>query len=388
MNNLKALKAHKSVVREVSFSPASGGSKLASCSDDHTVSVWDVEYSKEDVGIAGHGWDVKTCHWHPYLALLVTGSKDNSVRMWDPRTGREEFTLHGHKNTVNTVRWNTNGHWLCSGGRDRVIKVWEWRMSRELSTHRVSDKEVTCAAWHPCEESVLCSGSYDGDVKFWRVGEEELAAEISSAHDKEVNGLAFHPLGHLLVSVSSDQLTRYWARNKPGDEMTDKYNVRGLGGGRRVEALMELQEAQRMNPMARGGRGMMTEPVDVGWGGGMGGGRGGEGMGGGGYGGGSSVPLGFAEAGRAIVEERERAGRERAEERKRDWERDRERVDRERNAAAAVQAMPFAPLPPPPPPPPAMSARERFERQIAEQERRKAMQGGGGVPGSYDRGRR
>ena len=374
MNNLKAIKAHKSVVREVSFAPTSGGSKMASCSDDHSVSVWDVEYSKEDVGIAGHGWDVKSCHWHPFLALLVTGSKDNSVRMWDPRTGKEEMTLHGHKNTVNTVRWNSNGHWLCSGGRDRVIKVWEWRMAKELSTHRVTDKEVTCAVWHPCEESVLCSGSYDGDVKFWRVGEEELAAEISSAHDKEVNGLAFHPLGHLLVSVSSDQLTRYWARNKPGDEMTDKYNVKGLGGGRRVEALMELQEAQRMNPMARGGR--VSEPVDVAWGGA--GGRG-EGMGGA-YGGGSSVPLGFAEAGRANVEERERAGRERMEERKRDWERDRERVDRERNA---MQAAPSAPLHPPPPPPQQMSARERFEREIQERERRKMMQGGGG-----DRGRR
>ena len=46
MNNLKALKAHKGVVRDVCFSPASNAAKLASCSDDHTVSVWDVEYSK------------------------------------------------------------------------------------------------------------------------------------------------------------------------------------------------------------------------------------------------------------------------------------------------------------------------------------------------------
>src|SRR4051794_22507391 len=106
MNNLKAIKAHQSVVRDVSFAPTSNGAKLASSSDDHSVSVWDVEYSREDVGIAGHGWDVKSCHWHPFLALVVTGSKDNSVRCWDPRTGKEELTLHGHKNTVNTVRWN------------------------------------------------------------------------------------------------------------------------------------------------------------------------------------------------------------------------------------------------------------------------------------------
>ena len=374
MNNLKALKAHKSVVRDVSFAPASGGSKMASCSDDHSISVWDVEYSREDTAIAGHGWDVKSCHWHPFLALLVTGSKDNSVRMWDPRTGAGVATLHGHKNTVNTVRWNANGHWLVSGGRDRVLKVWEWRMAKELSTHRVSDKEVTVACWHPSEETVFASGSYDGDIKYWKTGEEEAVAEVSQAHDKEVNGIAFHPLGHLMVSVSTDQLTRYWSRNKPGDEMTDKYNVKGLGGGRRVEALMELHEAQRMNPTGhRGGR--LPEPVDVGWAGPAPGSRP-EGTSVG------AVPLGFAEGGRVMAEERERLGRERVEERRRDWERDRERVDRERNASAH-------PAPPPPPPPPQYSAapltdRERFEREIQERERRRMQ---GGAPGA-DRGRR
>ena len=54
-----------------------------------------------------------------------------------------------------------------------MAKVWEWRMARELSTHRVSDKEGTCLCWHPTVESIFISGSYDGDLKFWKAGEED-----------------------------------------------------------------------------------------------------------------------------------------------------------------------------------------------------------------------
>ena len=338
-------------------------------------------YVKEDVGIAGHGWDVKSCSWHPQSSLLATGSKDNSVKGWDARTGKEEWTLHGHKNTVNVVRWNGNGHWLCSGGRDRIIKVWDARTLAALSTHRLADKDVTAACWHPTSEALLVSASYDGHIKYWLVGEEAEACDIQQAHDKEVNDLTFHPLGHLLVTVSTDQYTKWWSRNKPGDELTDKYNVHALGGGRRVEAMMELQEAQRVNPLGvRGANANNTMPTAAGreaaaargmdgmesaWA--MAGpatAAGLPGMASGGRSDGTSlgagaVPLGFAEAGKAVVEERERLTREKADERRRDWERDRERVDRareservERDRARERQ--------------PQLSERERFERELQE----------------------
>ena len=42
-------------------------------------------------------------------------------------------------------------------------------------------------------------------------------ATLSQAHDSNVWALAFHPLGHLLVSASNDHTTRFWARERPGD---------------------------------------------------------------------------------------------------------------------------------------------------------------------------
>lgn len=42
-------------------------------------------------------------------------------------------------------------------------------------------------------------------------------ATLSQAHDSNAWSLAFHPLGHLLVSASNDHTTRFWSRERPGD---------------------------------------------------------------------------------------------------------------------------------------------------------------------------
>lgn len=42
-------------------------------------------------------------------------------------------------------------------------------------------------------------------------------ATLSQAHDSNIWSLAFHPLGHLLVTASNDHTTRFWSRERPGD---------------------------------------------------------------------------------------------------------------------------------------------------------------------------
>ena len=46
---------------------------------------------------------------------------------------------------------------------------------------------------------------------------QSLGARGNSAHDKEVLSLAWHPLGHLICSGASDNLVKFWSRNRPGD---------------------------------------------------------------------------------------------------------------------------------------------------------------------------
>lgn len=51
---------------------------------------------------------------------------------------------------------------------------------------------------------------------------------IDTAHDSIVWTLAWHPLGHILCSGSNDHTIKFWTRNRPGDQMRDKYNLNTL----------------------------------------------------------------------------------------------------------------------------------------------------------------
>ena len=81
-------------------------------------------------------------------------------------------------------------------------------------------------AWHPVHP-ILVSGGSEGALLHWDVNAPDNLpgsilpagprATLSQAHDSNVWSLAFHPLGHILVSGSNDHTTRFWSRERPGD---------------------------------------------------------------------------------------------------------------------------------------------------------------------------
>ncbi|XP_031789343.1 uncharacterized protein LOC100114982 isoform X2 [Nasonia vitripennis] len=232
MNNVKMFQAHKEAIRGLSFSPTDH--KLATCSDDGTVRIWDFLRCHEERILRGHGADVKCVHWHPQKSLVISGSKDNQqpVKLWDPKNGQSLATLHAHKSTVMDVKWNENGNWLVTASRDHLLKLFDLRnLSQEMQTFRGHKKEASSVAWHPSHEGLFCSGGSDGAILFWHVGADKEVGAIEQAHDSIVWTLAWHPLGHILCSGSNDHTSKFWTRNRPGDLMRDKYNLNTLPAG-------------------------------------------------------------------------------------------------------------------------------------------------------------
>ena len=240
-------------INDVSFSPSD--SKFVTCGDDRSVNVFDFESQKIERNLAGHGWDVKTCKWHPGASVIASGGKDNLVKLWDPRAGSNLATLYGHKNTVTNVAWSPNGNWLLTASRDQMIKLYDIREMKEVrstalfltSVHwclfvRINSlirspptncslqlcslkghhKEVTSISWHPIFETVFASGGMDGNLLYWNIGprgSEEPAARVPFAHDMAIWDMEWHPSGHCLATVSNDKTTKIWCRPRPGDPM-------------------------------------------------------------------------------------------------------------------------------------------------------------------------
>ncbi|KAL5512021.1 PFS2 [Sanghuangporus vaninii] len=241
MNNLTAWQGHREAVRDISFSP--DDARFATASDDSTVRIWNFEEQKEERVLSGHGWDVRCVQWHPTKGLLVSGGKDNLVKFWDPRTGTCLSTLHQHKNTIQALAWSPNGDVVATGSRDQTIRLFDIRAMKESRVLKGHKKEVCSLAWHPIHP-LLVSGGSDGSILYWDINATDSyisaysdqqpypsttktsaqsqipdgpRATLSQAHDSNVWALAFHPLGHILVSASNDHTTRFWARSRPGD---------------------------------------------------------------------------------------------------------------------------------------------------------------------------
>lgn len=74
--------------------------------------------------------------------------------------------------------------------------------------------------------------------------DKEVGA-IEQAHDSIVWTLAWHPLGHILCSGSNDHTSKFWTRNRPGDQMRDKYNLNNMPAG--VSGLEEMEHGLHFN---------------------------------------------------------------------------------------------------------------------------------------------
>ncbi|GJN88785.1 hypothetical protein Rhopal_001754-T1 [Rhodotorula paludigena] len=236
MNNLQVFQGHNEAIRDASWAP--NDERFVTGADDGVIKVWNFERMKEERVLTGHGWDVKCVKWHPTKGLLASGSKDNLTKFWDPRTGNVLSTLHGHKNTIQALAWSPNGHMVATASRDQLVKVFDIRAMKEFVTLRGHKKEVCSVAWHPIHSDVLVSGGSEGSILHWSLPDSAPKEVLEFAHDSNVWSLAYHPLGHLLVSASNDHTTRFWSRARPAQRTKmDRFHV-----GR--DKAQELQEAE------------------------------------------------------------------------------------------------------------------------------------------------
>lgn len=233
-----SFQAHKEPIRDVSSSP--NGSKFATCADEPHAKIWDFRTGQEERLLKGHGWDIKTCEWHPTKSVLATGSKDCSIKLWDPRANDAIATIYCHKAMVTRIRWSPDGQWLATGSRDQLVKVLDIRkMAVEDRIFKSHTKEITALAWHPTDHTVLTSASYDGQMCFWDVNNTvEPLVSLIGAHEGAIWSMAYHPLGNMLVTGSHDNSTKFWTRHRIG---TDIHPQELLPKGRAYFQYMQQQ---------------------------------------------------------------------------------------------------------------------------------------------------
>jgi len=191
-----------------------------SCGEDGCY-LWRIPWNKataidmRDV----HQRTIRHIAWSPCGTYCSVACFDATASIWQLEEDDliHVTTVYGHDSEVKCTAWNRRGNYFATCSRDKSVWI-----------HDVSDLEnIDCIAvlqghagdvksvhWHPTEDDLLFSCSYDNSVKVWGLQDEQFEClHTLRGHDSTVWTLCFDPSGRdAFITCSADKSIRLWRR--------------------------------------------------------------------------------------------------------------------------------------------------------------------------------
>lgn len=188
-----------------------------------------------DYGKKTHVWDVKRGHVHELReqasvysiafnndgSLLAVGLGDCTIRIWNmtvaPTPVCEPIVLSGHKWGILSVAFARHNQKviLASGDCKGTIIIWQLEQTMggvvctPLNRLKAHARGVTSVAFSPTDPQKVVSGSYDGCVSLWNLGDDTQT--IIKGHGSYILSVLWSKDGTQVVSASCNGSIKVWS---------------------------------------------------------------------------------------------------------------------------------------------------------------------------------
>ena len=161
-----------------------------------------------------HGADVLAIAFTPDGAKLASCSEDRTVKLWEVSNGSLLRRMELEQPAV-SLSISPDGTWLAAGGRDSIVHLWKLdnSESRELKGHQGAVNQVL---FNP-RGDILASAGNDGTIRFWNLRTGE--SDVLTGRAGRVMQVAFSPRGDQLASGLSDGSMHLWKWPFRSDEV-------------------------------------------------------------------------------------------------------------------------------------------------------------------------
>lgn len=158
-------------MNEVSFHP--GTRVLASCSDDRTIKLFDLQRvtNKKSFKQLNDSSPIRSISFHPTGDYLLSGTADGPVRLYDVRQGQcfsSQNDSDNHQSGINYVRWSADGRMYVTAGDDGNIKIWDSQSGKLINTIQAAHggHQVASVCFSKTGRYLLSAGT-DSCPKIW-----------------------------------------------------------------------------------------------------------------------------------------------------------------------------------------------------------------------------